>query len=91
MANLDSVQFLYQAGAVKGAMAVEEENSDRERRSGVADAAVLAMVAGAYQDRFRPDTGNSGQVVYRVRPRVVLSWVETDFTRTATRWLFGAS
>lgn len=35
---------------------------------------------------FRLSAAPAGSLVYRVRPRRVLGWVEHDFLRTRTRW-----
>jgi hypothetical protein len=46
--------------------------------------------AAAYAAKydFRPEPGGSDDVTYRLRPRVALAWLESDFPRTATRWRF---
>lgn len=44
--------------------------------------------ADAYQAKydFRPEPGPS-QGVYALRPHIVLAWRESDFPRSATRWV----
>jgi PPOX class probable F420-dependent enzyme len=37
---------------------------------------------------FRPEPGGPDDVTYRLQPQVALAWLESDFPRTATRWLF---
>jgi PPOX class probable F420-dependent enzyme len=56
----------------------------------VTDAALLARFADAYDAKYqyRPEPGSPGQVVYRLRPRVALAWLERDFPKSATRWEF---
>jgi hypothetical protein len=45
--------------------------------------------ADAYENKYalRPEPG-PGQVVYVLRPAVVLAWREKDFPTSATRWTF---
>jgi len=38
-----------------------------------------------YDFRAEPDEGSP---VYSLRPRVAQTWLETDYPRTATRWVF---
>ncbi len=56
----------------------------------VHDAGELATYADAYKKKyaFRPDTEDPGSLTYRLYPRVAFAWLESDFPRTATRWLF---
>jgi hypothetical protein len=44
----------------------------------------------AYESKytFRIEPGNADFGLYRVRPRVVLAWLEKDFPATASRWTF---
>jgi PPOX class probable F420-dependent enzyme len=55
-----------------------------------ADRALLGRFVDVYESKYGhrirlPDT-NEG--IFAVRPRVVHTWTERDFTRNATRWLF---
>lgn len=49
---------------------------------------------GRYMDEydkkygFRPDPPGDDDVVYRLRPKVALTWLERDYPNTATRWAF---
>ena len=56
----------------------------------VTDAAVLAEFADAYDVKYNirvePDNPDFG--FYRLQPRKVLAWRETDFPSSATRWRF---
>ena len=56
-----------------------EEARDRDARVRFAD---------AYEPKydFRPDPDDEG--VYVLRPRVAHTWRESDFPRSATRWVF---
>jgi hypothetical protein len=56
----------------------------------VADVSVRARFADAYEAKYqlRPDTGDAA-LIYGLRPRAAYAWLEKDFPRTATRWLFG--
>jgi len=55
----------------------------------VADRSVLERFVEAYDAkyRFRPQPSEAAPV-YGVRPRVAYAWLERDFPRTATRWVF---
>jgi PPOX class probable F420-dependent enzyme len=57
----------------------------------VRGAGVPASFSDDYQKKyaFRPEPGPD-QVVYIVTPAVVLGWRETDFPKSATRWVFAA-
>jgi Pyridoxamine 5'-phosphate oxidase len=52
------------------------------------DADLLNRFLDAYEVKYalRPDLNALNGAVYRVRPRVVLAWLERDFPRTATRF-----
>lgn len=56
----------------------------------VFDAAALAEFVESYEAKygFRVDTGNANLAVYRLRPRVALTWREQSFPESATRWRF---
>jgi len=56
----------------------------------VSDTSLITRFADAYDAKygFRPDASNPSQVVYKLTLRVVLSWQESDFIGTATRWQF---
>jgi pyridoxine/pyridoxamine 5'-phosphate oxidase len=47
-------------------------------------------LASAYEAKydFRPEPDSSEGRWYRVRPRVVYAWLERDYPRTATRFVF---
>lgn len=64
---------------------IVEGSAEEVAEHGVLDHFVIAYDA---KYRFRPDPGNASQLVYRVRPQVVLAWLENDFPQTATRWKF---
>jgi nitroimidazol reductase NimA-like FMN-containing flavoprotein (pyridoxamine 5'-phosphate oxidase superfamily) len=60
----------------------------------VGDAALLERINVAYAEKYNlPLTGEGAPegVIYRLRPNVVLAWLETDFPGGATRWHFGAA
>ena len=54
------------------------------------DPTTLARFADAYHAKyaFRPDPAATGSVYLRVRPRAVLTWLESDFVDSAVRWAF---
>lgn len=54
------------------------------------DPAILAQFVDAYDAkyRFRPETGNPAQGIYRFHLHTALAWHETDFPASATRWRF---
>jgi nitroimidazol reductase NimA-like FMN-containing flavoprotein (pyridoxamine 5'-phosphate oxidase superfamily) len=47
-------------------------------------------LAAEYEAKYdyRPEPGSPGGLWYRVAPRVVYAWLETDYPRTATRFDF---
>jgi general stress protein 26 len=57
----------------------------------VAERAALEPFARAYQEKygFGMDLDQPIGLVYRVRPRTVLGWLEKEFPSTASRWRFG--
>lgn len=57
-----------------------ESERDRER---------LERFADAYDEKYnyRPDLDADGPV-YVLRPKVAQTWLESDYPRTATRWVF---
>jgi hypothetical protein len=50
---------------------------------------VLTRFLDAYEVKYalRPDLDAMDAAVYRLRPRLVLAWLERDFPNTATRFL----
>jgi hypothetical protein len=54
------------------------------------DSADLEPFVEAYEVKYgiRVDVADPAFGVYRVVPRVARTWAESDFTGTATRWLF---
>ncbi|HYZ76438.1 MAG TPA: pyridoxamine 5'-phosphate oxidase family protein [Gaiellaceae bacterium] len=58
-----------------------EEVDDRDARVRFAD---------AYEAKYdyRPDPDDEGGAVYVLRPRLAQTWRESDYTRSATRWIF---
>lgn len=54
------------------------------------DVAFLARFADAYEIKyqFRPDTQDLKNVTYALQPHTVYAWLESDFTKSATRWKF---
>ncbi|MGI8552522.1 MAG: pyridoxamine 5'-phosphate oxidase family protein [Dehalococcoidia bacterium] len=56
----------------------------------VSDPAVLAPVLDAYGAKYgiRPDLTNPQYGFYSLRPRSVFTWLERDFTGSATRFRF---
>jgi pyridoxine/pyridoxamine 5'-phosphate oxidase len=58
---------------------------------GRADACSLDdTLASAYEAKyaFRPEPGSPEGLWYRVRPRLAFAWLESDYARTATRFVF---
>ena len=57
----------------------------------VTDAGALARFVEAYfaKYQFRPDTSDGTSPVYALRPAVAFGWLEKDYPKTATRWVFG--
>ena len=55
----------------------------------VTDAGALARFDDVYDAKYSVRPSSMGEVagVYRVRPRVALTWTEADFPATATRWV----
>ena len=55
----------------------------------VRDRAERKRFADAYDVKYsyRPDPDDDG-AVYRLRPRVAQTWTESEYPRTATRWVF---
>jgi PPOX class probable F420-dependent enzyme len=58
-----------------------EEARDRE---------ALERFADAYDAKygFRPEPDTEGTAVFRLRPRAAQTWLETEYPKTATRWVF---
>ena len=58
----------------------------------VTEASVLGRFADAYDAKYkiRPDVSSAAPGVYWLRPQVAFAWLEKDFNKTATRWLFGS-
>ena len=58
-----------------------EEVTDREARARFAD---------EYEQKYdhRPDPDDESTPVYVVRPRIAQTWLESEYARTATRWVF---
>jgi PPOX class probable F420-dependent enzyme len=56
----------------------------------VNDRALLDRFVDAYDAKYqiRPDTSDTSSGIYRLRPRVVLTWLERDYPNTAARWQF---
>lgn len=54
------------------------------------DRGALQRFAGLYDEKygFRPDPYSEDSLVYVLRPRSAQTWRESDFTGTATRWVF---
>jgi hypothetical protein len=54
------------------------------------DPLVLDLYREAYEPKYkwRPDTRDSHQVTYALKPGVAFTWLEKDFPKAATRWLF---
>jgi len=58
----------------------------------VSDDATLARLNAGYRAKYQmPLWLIPENVVYRVRPRIVLSWTEKNFPKDATRWEFPAA
>jgi len=57
----------------------------------VTDGPVLARFVDAYEEKygFRMDLDEPIGLVYQVRPRTALGWLEPEFPTSATRWRFG--
>jgi hypothetical protein len=57
----------------------------------VLERSALERFAEAYEAKygFRPDPTDTSSAVFALRPRVAHTWVERDYPRTATRWVFG--
>jgi nitroimidazol reductase NimA-like FMN-containing flavoprotein (pyridoxamine 5'-phosphate oxidase superfamily) len=49
-------------------------------------------VADPYEQKYglRPPLADPGNVLYALRPTLVLAWRESDFPQSATRWRFEA-
>jgi PPOX class probable F420-dependent enzyme len=54
------------------------------------DRAARVRFADAYEQKydFRPNPDDADSAVYVVRPRTAQTWLESDYTRTAARWVF---
>jgi hypothetical protein len=54
------------------------------------DAELLTRFVEAYDAKykFRPDTNDAGSPVYALRPMVAFGWLEKDYPKTATRWVW---
>jgi len=57
----------------------------------VTERAALEPFGRAYQEKygFGMDLDQPIGLVYRVRPRTVLGWLQKEFPSTASRWRFG--
>ncbi len=62
---------------------------------GEADIPLLIKIADAYAEKyppFKPDPKPTpGNVTYRLNPEIVYAWLESDFPKTATRWVIEES
>jgi Pyridoxamine 5'-phosphate oxidase len=55
----------------------------------LADKALCAKLNAEYKRKYKmPMLGMPGSIVYRVKPRVVLAWMEKTFPYNSTRWEF---
>lgn len=55
----------------------------------IADKSLRRKLNAEYKRKYKmPMLGMPGSVIYRVRPRVVLAWLEKTFPYEATRWEF---
>jgi len=63
----------------------------------VGDASLLQRMASAYGKKYAPFTPTPDELqsktgsAYGVAPHIVLAWKESDFPKTATRWVFAAT
>jgi len=50
----------------------------------------LSRYIDEYDEKYglRPEPPGPGEVVYRLRPKIALTWLERDYPNTATRWVF---
>lgn len=50
----------------------------------------LSRLVDSYEKKygFRLDTNSSSYGVYRVKPRAAYAWLEKNFPKSATRWIF---
>ena len=61
---------------------------DRSLLEALDEAYAAKYVDAESGESFRLTTGPEGSSVYRVAPRTVLGWLESDFLRSRTRWRF---
>ncbi len=59
------------------------------------DDALLKRINQAYKEKYPPydptqSDPDPGTVMYHLKPQKVMAWLETDFPRTAARWIFEA-
>lgn len=58
----------------------------------ITDIAILEKMATAYPTKypsFKPTAEElQANMNYAVKPKIVMAWKESDFPKTATRWLF---
>lgn len=55
------------------------------------DKATLTRIADVYEAKyapFRPDFDSPESMPFTLKPQTALSWLESDFPKTATRWHF---
>jgi hypothetical protein len=57
----------------------------------LAGEAALARFFTAYEAKYGMDVSTMGEPLYVVTPRTVFGQIEKTFTKSATRWQFGAS
>ena len=53
-------------------------------------ASMQARMTKAYVDKYAldPQLDETGSIFYRLQPRKVMAWLESDYPATATYWLF---
>lgn len=72
-----------------------ESGDDMVVLEGVAERVTDAELLGRFADvyfakyQFRPPTDDDGSPIYALRPSVAFGWLEKDYPKTATRWVFG--
>jgi len=59
------------------------------RAEEVVEELLLADINAAYLEKYgMPLADLGGNANFTLRPRVVMAWLEGDFRKTATRWIF---
>jgi pyridoxine/pyridoxamine 5'-phosphate oxidase len=98
----DSVVFGTNAGSRKGKnlardprVVIHPDSGDEVviLEGSVEEITLDAQIAGAFQEKYdwRPDPAESeGSAWLRLRPSTAFAWLERDYPRTATRFLFEA-